>query len=155
MKSSFKIILLPALHINDFIMDKNALNISLFYCSGSIDQNELYNSGTLNEKFAITPINLSCSGRVSIQYLLKAIEKGADGVVLLTCPINECNYVEGNLRAAKRVMAVNSILRESGFQEDRVKIVNSDTQDSTKQIIEKIINACNSLAGISQKVTVS
>lgn len=135
-------------------MNKNALNITLFYCSRSINQNELYDSGTLNEKFTITPISLSCSGRVSIQYLLKAVEKGADGVVLLTCPIKECNYIEGNLRAVKRVMAVNSILHESGFQEDRIKIVNADTHDSAKQIIEKIINACNSLVGISQKVIV-
>ena len=136
-------------------MDKKSLKISLFYCSGSINPNEIYQSSALNEKVTVTAVSLSCSGRVSIQYLLKAIEKGADGVVLLTCSINECNYIEGNLRAAKRVMAVNSILLESGFQEDRIKIVNAESNDNAEQIIEKIIKACNSLEGISQNVIVS
>ena len=109
---SYNLIFLRTFSIKILKMDKKSLKISLFYCSNSINSNELSKSDELNKNFDFNTISLSCSGRVNIQYLLKAIETGADGVILLICPHEACRYSEGNLRAKKRVMAVNSILKE-------------------------------------------
>jgi coenzyme F420-reducing hydrogenase delta subunit len=49
--------------------------------------------------------------------ILKAFETGADGLALVTCPKNECHYLEGNLRAPKRVEEANCLLEEAGMGE--------------------------------------
>jgi len=90
------------------------MNIYLFYCSNCIDTSALRQlmGSTGNE--GVKTVSLPCSGKVNLLYLLKAFEKGADGVMLVTCPENECHFLEGNLRAQKRARAVDSLLEEIG-----------------------------------------
>ena len=129
-------------------MAKSSLKIALFYCANNLNSNVLSRSAELNEKYIVKPLSLSCSGRINIQYLLKAIETGADGVILVTCPQEACHFIEGNLRAKKRVMAVNSILKESGFKNERIKIIQPNTNDTSEQIIKKILDTCNTIIEI-------
>ena len=147
----FKIIFLTAFLKIITTMDKTPQKISLFYCSNCINVNELLTSKDLNKEFEIKNIGLSCSGRVNIQYLLKAIETGSDGAVLLTCPQGACTFVEGNRRAKKRVIAVNTLLKESGFENDRIKLVLADSDDAPNQIIEKVINACKTIINVPKE----
>jgi coenzyme F420-reducing hydrogenase delta subunit len=135
---------------NFYYMSISSGKISLFYCANNINSSELLKSFESNQKFSVNPISLACSGRVNIQYLIKAIEAGAEGVVLLTCPKGTCKYIEGNLRAEKRVRAVNSFLIESGFQQDTVKIIQPEADESTNQIIERINKACNAIIHFAQ-----
>ena len=60
-------------------------------------------------------LGLPCSGKMTIPYLLKAFEKGADGVVICACPEAECKQLEGNLRASKRAEAVDALIEEIGL----------------------------------------
>ena len=129
-------------------MAKSRLKIALFYCANNLNSSVLSGAVDLNEKYIVKPLSLSCSGRINIQYLLKAIETGADGVILVTCPQDECHFIEGNLRAKKRVMAVNSLLRESGFNHERVKIIQPNTEDTPEQTIKKILDTCNTIIDI-------
>jgi coenzyme F420-reducing hydrogenase delta subunit len=126
-------------------MEKSLLKIALFYCTNNLNSNELSKSVELNKNYIVKPLSLACSGRINIQYLLKAIETGADAVILITCPQEACQFIEGNLRAEKRVMAVNSILKESGFEHERIKIIQPKIEDSGEQIIKKIIDTCNTI----------
>jgi coenzyme F420-reducing hydrogenase delta subunit len=71
-------------------------------------------------------LSLPCSGKATIPYLLKAFEKGADGVVLCTCPESQCKHLEGNLRASKRAEAVDGLLDEIGFGKGRVVVVTKE-----------------------------
>ena len=132
-------------------MEKTLVKISLFYCSNNLSSEVFLKSTELNKKYTIKLLSLSCSGRLNIQYLLKAIEAGADGVVLVICPQEACQFLEGNLRAKKRVLAVNSILKETGYENDRVRIVQPSANDSTEQILEKIIATCNTISNIPQE----
>lgn len=132
-------------------MGEKSLKISLFYCANNLNANKLSESVELNKKFVLKPISLACSGRINIQYYLKAIETGSDAIVLVTCPQETCHFIEGNLRAKKRVIAVNSILRESGFEDDRVKIISPNIDDSAEKIIQEIISTCNTLIKIPQE----
>ena len=68
-------------------------------------------------------IPLPCSGKVDILYLTKAFETGADGVAVVTCKQGECRYLEGNLRARKRVEAVDALLEEIGLGKGRMVII--------------------------------
>jgi coenzyme F420-reducing hydrogenase delta subunit len=79
-------------------------------------------------------LSLPCSGKATIPYLLKAFEKGADGVVLCTCPPSQCKHLEGNLRASKRAEAVDGLLDEIGFGKGRIVVVTKEPGQSQKLI---------------------
>lgn len=67
-------------------------------------------------------IKLPCAGRVDLLHLLKALERGADGVIVIACPPESCQSVRGNLRAGKRVEMAKKLLQEAGWEPERVAI---------------------------------
>ena len=69
-------------------------------------------------------IKVPCSGRVAIIHMLKALEEGADGVLVAGCLEGDCHYQSGNLRARKRVNYVREILEKIGMEPDRVAMYN-------------------------------
>lgn len=91
------------------------------------------NSGALAAEFAkklepdlqenLQMVSVPCSGKIDALYLLKALERGADGVLLLVCHKENCKYVWGNERAEKRKEQVRRRLEEIGLEGDRVEIV--------------------------------
>jgi F420-non-reducing hydrogenase iron-sulfur subunit len=124
------------------------LRIDLFYCSNSIDPGQIERSVT---GYELKAIPLPCSGKVDLLYLTKAFETGADGVALITCRPGECKYLEGNLRARKRVEAVDSLLDEIGVGKGRMTIIQLDN-GGTEQIIRKISEFCNGITALPRKV---
>ena len=56
--------------------------------------------------------------------MLRAFEKGADGVYVVGCMEGECHYNLGNLRARKRVEQVQKILEIIGIEGERVQMYN-------------------------------
>ena len=69
-------------------------------------------------------IRLPCSGKVDLMYLLRAIQKGADGAYVVGCLEGTCHYKEGNYRARERVEHVQHLLEEVGIEGDRVRMYN-------------------------------
>jgi coenzyme F420-reducing hydrogenase delta subunit len=104
-------------------MHKHAPSIHLFYCANSVTDAELQELQTRFDADGLKTLSLPCSGKATIPYLLKAFEKGADGVVLCTCPESQCKHLEGNLRATKRAEAIENLLDEIDFGKDRVVVL--------------------------------
>ena len=69
-------------------------------------------------------IQVPCTGRVDILHLLNAIEDGADGVYVAGCLEGECHFIEGNLKARKKVEYVQRTLAEIGVEPERVQMYN-------------------------------
>jgi F420-non-reducing hydrogenase iron-sulfur subunit len=67
-------------------------------------------------------VKLPCSGTVDILYILKAFEQGADGVFVAGCLKGGCHFVEGNLRAEKRVERAKNLLEKIGLGKDRLEM---------------------------------
>ena len=103
-------------------MNNQSSKIYLFYCSNSLDPIELMqgNGEYIDE---LKSIQLPCSGKIDILYLTKAFETGADGAVVVTCKPGECRYLEGNLRAKKRVEAIGALLEEIGVGKGRTAVI--------------------------------
>jgi F420-non-reducing hydrogenase iron-sulfur subunit len=105
-----------------YIAGKDCVKIDLFCCSGSIDPAELsYGNNGQGEELKVIP--LPCSGKIDILYLTKAFETGADGVAVVTCKKGDCRYLEGNLRARRRVEAVDALLEEIGLGKGRMVMI--------------------------------
>jgi F420-non-reducing hydrogenase iron-sulfur subunit len=65
-------------------------------------------------------IRLMCSGAVDPIYVMKADLSGADGVLIGGCHPGDCHYQEGNYKARRRVVALKEILKDAGFDENRI-----------------------------------
>ena len=63
-----------------------------------------------------------CTGKVDVEYILKAFEEGADGVYIVACPIGNCHHVHGNVRATKRLAYARELLEGIGLEGDRLGI---------------------------------
>lgn len=68
-------------------------------------------------------IRVPCSGKVDALHLMKAIQGGADGVLVAGCLTGDCHFKNGNINAARRVSQVQKLLNEIGIGGDRVDMV--------------------------------
>jgi coenzyme F420-reducing hydrogenase delta subunit len=109
--------------------------IYLFHCATSYDQEELLKSYS-PQAGEIKVVSLPCSGKLDILYLTKAFDTGADGAAILICKEGECRYMEGNMRAKKRIQAVDELMEEAGLGKGRTKIIQMDDKGITGAIHE-------------------
>jgi F420-non-reducing hydrogenase iron-sulfur subunit len=68
----------------------------------------------------IRVIRLMCSGALDPVYVIKALLEGADGVLIGGCHPGDCHYQSGNYKARRRVAILQSILKQMGFEPERV-----------------------------------
>jgi len=68
-------------------------------------------------------IRVMCSARVDPSFVLEALRRGADGVLIAGCRIGECHYRDGNYQALQRVQVLKGVLEKIGLNPGRVKIV--------------------------------
>ncbi len=113
------------------------MKICVLYCSNSLETGELEHYTGKFQDVEFNMISLPCSGKVDIPYMVKAFETGADGVLVVTCPEGKCRNLEGNLRAKKRVDAVESLLEEVGMGKGHIRVIQLEEGD-TERIIEEI-----------------
>jgi coenzyme F420-reducing hydrogenase delta subunit len=69
-------------------------------------------------------IRTPCTGRLEVEFFLKAFENGADGVIVAGCEEGSCHFKEGNLIAKRRVNYTRELLTESGLEMERLRMVN-------------------------------
>ena len=117
-------------------MRNRASKIYFFYCSNSLDRNELSLCCDELKNHQLKIISLPCSGKADIPYLVKAFETGADGVVIVTCELDQCRHLEGNLRAEKRAEAVNALLEEIGAGTGRIAAIHIKENQIEKTVSE-------------------
>ena len=110
--------------------------ITIFHCINSFSESALAYFGEI-DNVDIKYIKLPCSGMIKDVYLLRAFEAGADAVIVFTCPKGECRFVEGNIRAKKRVEWTMSLLDEIELDGRRLSLFNINPKD--KEAAAKII----------------
>jgi len=68
-------------------------------------------------------IRLMCTGRVDLAFVLRAFQKGADGVIIGGCWLGECHYVtEGNYYALNMMHLCKRLLEYTGVNPERLRI---------------------------------
>jgi F420-non-reducing hydrogenase iron-sulfur subunit len=64
-----------------------------------------------------------CSGRVDLEFLLRAFSNGQDGVFVGGCKLDECNYItHGNYDALANVYLCRKIMERVGLNPERLRI---------------------------------
>lgn len=68
-------------------------------------------------------IRLMCSGRVDLTFVLEAFKKGADGVFIGGCHLNDCHYnTEGNYDALSMTALCKKLLESIGVNPERLRL---------------------------------
>ena len=67
-------------------------------------------------------IRTMCSARIDPDFVLRALSKGADGVIVLGCHPADCHYIGGNYRARRRIALLRLVLEQYGFDPRRLKL---------------------------------
>ncbi len=65
-------------------------------------------------------IRMMCSGMVDPKYVIKAFLEGADGVLIGGCWPGDCHYINGNMKARRRVALLHEVVDQFGIQRDRL-----------------------------------
>lgn len=67
-------------------------------------------------------VRVPCSGKVDALHIMKAFQKGADGVYVAGCLDGDCHFKNGNIRAARRIDYVKTILDSIGIGSERLEM---------------------------------
>lgn len=67
-------------------------------------------------------VRVMCSGRIDPQFILAALRRGADGVLIGGCHPGDCHYQVGNHKALRRFKLLKRMLAQMGIDEARVRL---------------------------------
>jgi len=87
-------------------------------------------------------IRTVCSARVDPEWVIRAISRGADGVLVLGGKPDHCHYEVGSLRAYKRMTLLRSLLAQFGVEERRLAVewVDSDQPYRFREVVTTFID---------------
>ncbi|MHA1563508.1 MAG: hydrogenase iron-sulfur subunit [Promethearchaeota archaeon] len=66
-------------------------------------------------------MRVMCSGRVESRFIIEALKRGADGVLIGACHIGDCHYVSGNHKTVRRFPIIKEYIKQHGFDPKRVR----------------------------------
>ena len=67
-------------------------------------------------------IRFMCSGRIEADFIMRAFEYGADGVIVSGCKLDECHYISGNYKAKDRIEMTHKLLEIMGLGAARLRV---------------------------------
>jgi coenzyme F420-reducing hydrogenase delta subunit/ferredoxin len=83
---------------------------------------DLAGGSRLNYPADVKIIRVPCSCRVNPLFILRAFERGADGVIIAGCHPGDCHYSTGNYYARRRMGVLFSLLDFMGIERERTRI---------------------------------
>jgi len=96
-------------------------------------------------------IRVMCSGRVSPEWVIKALSSGMDGVMVLGCHIGDCHYIDGNHRTKKRFVLLGKLLGAMGINPDRLFLdwVSASEGAKFQNVVTKFVDRVKELGPTS------
>jgi coenzyme F420-reducing hydrogenase delta subunit len=93
---------------------------------------DLAGTSRLNYPANIKIIRVPCSCRVNPLFVLRAFQRGADGVIIAGCHPGDCHYTSGNYYARRRMTLLFSILDYLGIDSGRTRVEWVSAAEGTK-----------------------
>jgi coenzyme F420-reducing hydrogenase delta subunit len=99
-----------------------------------------------------------CSGRIDLEFILRAFLKGQDGVLIGGCKLNECNYVtHGNFDALSNTYLCKKIMKKVGLDPERLRIEFMSGADGNllAEVINNFVHKVKELGPIGKSEGIS
>ncbi len=89
----------------------------------------------------IRVIRVPCSGRINPMYIISALHRGADGVLVSGCHPGDCHYISGNLVAKRKFSMLKKFLAHVGIEPERVQFswVSASEGARFASLVEKVV----------------
>ncbi len=86
-------------------------------------------------------IRVPCSGRVNPLFVLKCLEKGADGVLVSGCHPGDCHYSEGNYYARRKFAVFKKLLEYLGIDPRRFQVswVSAAEGEKWAEVVKSVV----------------
>jgi len=99
-------------------------------------------------------VRLPCTGRINPFYIVKALQDGADGVLVSGCHPGECHYISGNLSARRKFAMQKSFLSYIGVEADRVNFswVSASEGDRFANVVRGVVEKVKKLGPATKLV---
>ncbi len=106
-------------------------------------------AGVSRLKYAsnIRVIRLMCSGRVDPQFIVEALARGADGVLIGGCHPGDCHYIEGNYKMLRRFELLKRLLEDLGIESERVRLewISAAEGEKVKRVVNEMVQVITRL----------
>jgi len=110
-------------------------------------------AGVSRLKYAsnVRVIRLMCSGRVDPQFIVEALVKGADGVLIGGCHPGDCHYVEGNYKMLRRFRLLGRLLKDMGLEPERVRLewISAAEGEKVKRVVNDLTEQVRKLGPLN------
>ena len=83
---------------------------------------DLAGNNRLNYPADVKIIRVPCSCRVNPMFILRAFQRGADGVIICGCHPDDCHYTSGNYYTRRRMSLLFSMLDFLGIERERTRV---------------------------------
>jgi len=92
-------------------------------------------------------IRTMCSARVDPEFVLEAIAKGADGVLVAGCHPGDCHYIGGNYRTRRRIALLRTLLGQFGLDTRRLRMewISAGEGGKFQQVMNEFIDEITEL----------
>ena len=96
-------------------------------------------------------IRVNCTGRIDTEFILSALNQGADGVLVSGCHPGDCHYTSGNLKLRARWAVMAEAVKQAGIDPRRIRLQwasASEAQifaDGVTKLIEQVKEALREL----------
>ena len=98
-------------------------------------------------------IRLMCSGRVDPQFILDALARGADAVLIGGCHPFDCHYAEGNYKCLRRFEMLKRMIKDMGIEEDRIRLewISAAEGAKVKTVINEMVARVTSVGAAEEE----
>lgn len=95
----------------------------------------------------IRVIRVPCSCRIDPKLVIKALERGVDGVLVSGCHPGDCHYTEGNYHARRRMNMLFQLLEFLGVDPRRVQMswVSASEGPKWAEVVEQVTEEIKAL----------
>ena len=119
-------------------IDSKKRNIVVYSCNwNGADFEKVNTSKYKNTNFIF--IQTMCTGRIESTFILRAIEEGADGVLVVGCSADECHYEFGAKRFAETYAKVQQLAHMLGYDKNRIEY-ETISDKNTDKFVEVVNN---------------
>ena len=97
-------------------------------------------------------VRMMCTGRLNPLFIIKALQQGADGVLISGCHPGECHYLEGNYLARRRLTVMRKLLEYMGIDPRRLRMSWVSASEGSKfgEVIREVTEDVRAIGPIKE-----
>lgn len=108
---------------------------------------DLAGTSRLSYPANVKVIRVPCSSRMNPQFIMRAFQRGADGVLVAGCHPGDCHYSTGNYHVRRRLSSLKRLLEFAGLEPQRFQVrwVSSSEGDKFAEVMQEMTEEIKAL----------